>query len=75
MALLEEEQKLLSTQRQELSQKENDIDKDHAEELLKLRDDLVEDAKKTINMSKEKLFVKMGDDGTWFTEIDISMYD
>lgn len=62
--MLEEEQKLLSTQRLELSQKENDIDKEHAEELLKLRDDLVEDAKKTINMSKEKLFVKMGDDGT-----------
>lgn len=61
--MLEEEQKLLSTQRLELSQKENDIDKEHAEELLKLRDDLVEDAKKTINMSKEKLFVKMGDDG------------
>ena len=67
---LEEKQSLISQQRAEMSDIENEMDKEHAQELLDLRDKLADSTKHTLLAGKDQTFDKLKSSGASEAQIE-----
>ena len=66
LSVIEARQTQLALHRAEMAELENELDKEAADELLKLRDDVVDGTKTDLNESKTKLFDEMERKGKLF---------
>ena len=66
---MEEQQNLVSIQRAEMNDVENELDKEHAEELLELRKGISQDARTDLENLKDNLLFKLKNEGMLVTSI------